>query len=493
MEAKIICEGITFDDVLLLPARSDFVPTDTDVSTRLTQRITLNIPLLSSPMDTVTEASLAIALAQEGGLGMIHKNLDTQAQVREVAKVKRSANGIITDPVTLGPTAPVSQARQLMIEHNISGVPITQDGQRNGRVVGILTRRDMKFLPDETLPIQEVMTKDRLITAPPTTDLKQAEQILNQNKVEKLLLVDGQMRLTGLITMRDIDKLSQFPLACRDDRGRLRVGAAVGVHQLDRVEALIGAEVDVIVVDTAHGHSKNVLDTVAAIKANHDIDLIAGNVATEAGARDLIDAGVDAVKAGIGPGSICTTRVVSGVGVPQVTAIMEACRAADPHGIPVIADGGIRHSGDITKAIAAGASCVMLGSLFAGLNESPGELVIRMGRRYKAYRGMGSQGAMIAGSADRYGQKRTTPRNKLVPEGVEGRVPYRGPLSDFVYQLVGGLRAGMGYCGTPTIDALRHDARFCRISGASLAESHPHDITITKESPNYTVEYRAEE
>ena len=493
MEAKIITDGVTFDDVLLLPARSDFVPADADVSTPLTRRVSLNIPLLSSPMDTVTEASLAIALAQEGGLGVIHKNLSTTDQVREVAKVKRSANGVITGPVILGPDAPVSEARQLMTQQNISGVPITDTGKRDGRVVGILTRRDMKFLPDETLPIREVMTKDRLITAPPGTDLKQAEQVLNQNKVEKLLLVDDQMRLTGLITMRDIDLLNQFPLACRDGRGRLRVGAAVGVHQPERVEALIGAEVDVLVVDTAHGHSRNVIDTVAAIKAAHDIDVIAGNVATEAGARDLIEAGADAVKVGIGPGSICTTRVVSGVGVPQVSAVMNVCKVADPAGVPVIADGGIRHSGDITKAIAAGASCVMLGSLFAGLNESPGELIIHMGRRYKVYRGMGSEGAMIAGSADRYGQKVATPRRKLVPEGVEGRVPYRGPLGDFVYQLVGGLRAGMGYCGTADIASLRRDGRFCRISGASLAESHPHDITITKESPNYTVEYRGEE
>jgi IMP dehydrogenase len=491
MEHKIILDAITFDDVLLLPARSEFLPSDTDVSTRLTRRIKLNIPLLSAPMDTVTEAALAIALAQEGGLGVIHKNLSVDAQVREVTKVKRSANGVISDPVTLPPTAPVSEVRRLMIEQNISGVPITEDGKPDGRVVGILTRRDMKFLAEDDQPIANVMTKRQLITASPDTTLEKAEEILNRNKVEKLLLVDKDLRLTGLITMRDIDKLAQFPRACRDSRGRLRVGAAVGVNQLERVDALIAAEVDVIIVDSAHGHSGNVMQTVRAIKAKHDIDVIAGNVATEAGARDLIAAGADAVKVGIGPGSICTTRVVTGVGVPQITAIISACKAADAAGVPVIADGGIRHSGDITKAIAAGASCVMLGSLLAGLDESPGEMIIHAGRRYKSYRGMGSSGAMMAGSADRYGQKGTPPR-KFVPEGVEGRVPYRGPLSDFVYQIVGGLRAGMGYCGTQTIDALRSDARFCRISGASLVENHPHDIMITKESPNYSIEFRGE-
>jgi IMP dehydrogenase len=490
MEGKIISETITFDDVLLIPARSDVAPAQVDVSSNLTPRIRLNIPLLSSPMDTVTEATLAIALAQEGGLGVIHKNLSIESQVREVLKAKRSANGVITDPVTLPPHAPVREAYKLMTEHKISGVPITDSGARNGKVVGILTRRDLKFLPNPDQPIGEVMTKERLITAPPDTDLRQAEQILNRNKVEKLLLVDKQVRLTGLITMRDIDKLNQFPAACRDDRGRLRVGAAVGVYQLEQVEALIRADVDVIVVDTAHGHSKAVIETVRAIKAKHTIDVVAGNVATEEGARDLIEAGADAIKVGIGPGSICTTRVVSGVGVPQITAIMNAVKAAQAfhdRAVPVIADGGVRHSGDITKAIAAGASVVMLGSLFAGLDESPSETVIHQGRRYKSYRGMGSQGAMVAGSADRYAQKGAPPA-KLVPEGVEGLVPYRGRLSDYVYQLVGGLRAGMGYCGTPTIPALRRDARFCRVSGASLAESHPHGITITKESPNYSVE-----
>eukprot|EP00752_Nemacystus_decipiens_P013542 g12000.t1 len=488
MEAKIIAEGITFDDVLLLPDHSEVIPSQADTSTRLTRNVTLNIPLLSAPMDTVTQSALAIALAQQGGLGVIHKNLSIEAQVREVTKVKRSANGVITDPVTLPPEAKASEVRRLMEEQHISGVPITDDGKTNGKVVGILTRRDMVFLTDDDVPVHEVMTKDRLVTAPPSTTLEEAEIVLNKNKVEKLLLVDGDNKLVGLITMRDVSKLHQFPLACRDDRGRLRVGAAVGVHQLDRVEALINAEVDVIVLDSAHGHSENILQSIRDIKARFNIDVIAGNVATEHGARDLIEAGADAVKVGIGPGSICTTRVVSGVGVPQITAVMNAVKAAEPLGIPVIADGGIRHSGDITKAIAAGASIVMLGSLFAGLDESPGELIIHAGRRYKQYRGMGSEGAMLAGSADRYSQKGVTKKDKLVPEGVEGRVPYRGPLSDFVYQMVGGLRAGMGYCGTPTISSLRANGKFVRVSGASLAENHPHDIAITRESPNYSVE-----
>jgi IMP dehydrogenase len=496
MEDKILCDGITFDDVLLTPARSEVVPALADTSTRLTGNVRLNIPLLSAPMDTVTESSLAIALAQEGGLGFIHKNLSIDQQVREVTKVKRSANGVITDPVTLPADAPSSRARQLMAEQNISGVPITVDGKPNGKVVGIITRRDMIFLPEDDKPIREVMTGEPLVTGDPTTTLEQALAILNKNKVEKLLLVDGDMCLTGLITMRDIEKLRQFPLACRDERGRLRVGAAVGVHQLDRVDALIQAEVDVLVVDSAHGHTSNVIDTVRAVKAKYDIDVVAGNVATESGARDLIEAGADAVKVGIGPGSICTTRVVTGVGVPQLTAIANACRAADraevPGGVPVIADGGIRHSGDITKALAAGASSVMLGSLFAGLDESPGEMVIHQGRRYKTYRGMGSQGAMMKGSADRYSQKGLK-RDKMVPEGVEGRVSYRGALSDFVYQMVGGLKAGMGYCGTQTVEQLRSEARFVRVSGASLIESHPHDISITKESPNYTGEVHGEE
>ncbi|OPX24513.1 MAG: IMP dehydrogenase [Planctomycetales bacterium 4484_123] len=480
---RIVGDGITFDDVLLLPARSAVVPRDVDTATDLTRRIRLNIPLVSAPMDTVTEAALAIALAQEGGIGIIHKNMTPEAQAREVEKVKRSENGIIVDPVTLPPDASTAEARRKMAEHNISGFPIITP---DGTVVGILTRRDMKFLTQDR-PIREVMTSTNLVTAPPQTTLDEAERILNRHKVEKLLLVDQGGKLAGLITMRDIERLRQFPLGCKDARGRLRVGAAVGVHDHDRVGMLIDADVDVLVVDTAHGHSENVLRTVEHIKSEHDIDVIAGNVATAAGAADLIAAGADAIKVGIGPGSICTTRVVSGVGVPQITAVHDCAQVADQHGAPVIADGGIRHSGDITKAIAAGASAVMMGSLFAGLDESPGETIIFKGRRFKVYRGMGSLGAMVAGSSDRYGQGGVRQREKLVPEGVEGRVPYRGPLAEFVYQLVGGLRAGMGYCGAENIQQLRTRARFIRVSHASLIESHPHDIAITHEAPNYTI------
>ncbi|QQE12621.1 IMP dehydrogenase [Planctomycetota bacterium] len=486
MEQKIIADGITFDDVLLVPGRSNVVPGETDLSTQLTKNIRLNIPMISAPMDTVTESQLAIALAQEGGIGIIHKNLSIEEQVREVVKVKRSANGVITDPVTLAPNATCGLVRELMEEQNISGVPITENGEPNGKVVGILTRRDMMFLTNDDKPISEVMTKDRLVTAAPSTTLKDAEQILYKNKVEKLLLIDDSGCLTGLITMRDIAKMKQYPRSCRDKRGRLLVGAAVGVHQYDRVEALIAAGVDVVTVDSAHGHSDNVIDTVREVKQRFTIDVIAGNIATEEGARDLIEAGADAVKVGIGPGSICTTRIVTGIGVPQITAVFNAMKAAKAAGIPVVADGGIKQSGDITKAIAAGANAVMLGSLFAGLDESPGDLVIHAGRRYKTYRGMGSQGAMMAGSADRYSQKGVTKKDKLVPEGVEGRVPYRGPLGDFVYQMIGGLRAGMGYCGSKTIDELREKAKFVRVSSAGMVESHPHDIAITHESPNYS-------
>ncbi|MFA5864930.1 MAG: IMP dehydrogenase [Phycisphaerae bacterium] len=487
IEGKIVGEAITFDDVSLIPCRSRIVPAEADVSTKLTRQIQLNIPLVSAPMDTVTESTLAIALAQEGGIGIIHKNLTVAAQTREVDKVKRSENGIITDPVTLKPDDTIARARQVMDEHNVSGIPIVVDG---AKLVGIITRRDMKFIDRSgDRPIQEIMTKENLVTAPPATVLDDAEKILHRHKIEKLLLVDKDYRLTGLITMRDIDKSRQFPRACKDRRGRLRVGAAVGVHDYERVESLIKTGVDVIVVDTAHGHSENVIETVKNIRKQHTIQIIAGNIATAEAAKDLIDAGVDAVKVGIGPGAICTTRVVSGVGVPQITAIMNVASVTSGEGVPLIADGGIRYSGDITKAIVAGAHCVMMGSLFAGLEESPGQIVIFKGRRYKEYRGMGSMGAMMAGSADRYGQSH---KGKLVPEGVEGRVAYRGSLSDFAYQLVGGLRAGMGYCGTQTIEDLRKNGRFVRVTWAGRVENHPHDITITKESPNYSIEYMAE-
>ncbi|MCH2162401.1 MAG: IMP dehydrogenase [Phycisphaerales bacterium] len=489
MEHKIIQDGITFDDVLLVPAFSNHRPDLVDTSTRLTRDIRLEIPLLSAPMDTVTESSLAIALAQEGGLGVIHKNLPPERQAREVEKVKRSENGVIADPVTLGPEDTVDRALCLMVEHGVSGFPVTKDGSRRGEVVGILTRRDMKFLDPERaseVHVGELMTSESLVKASPDIAAAEAEARLNEAKVEKLILVDGRNQLAGLITMRDIENVSEHPQACRDDRGRLRVGAATGVLQFERIQALIDAEVDVLVVDTAHGHSENVIETVRQIKARHGgIQVIAGNVATTEGAAALVEAGVDAVKVGIGPGSICTTRVVTGVGVPQVTAVMNALKACEPNDVPVIADGGIRQSGDIAKAIAAGASSVMLGSLFAGMDESPGELVIHRGRRFKTYRGMGSEGAMVDGSADRYGQAETKSATKFVPEGVEGMVAYRGRLADFVYQMVGGLRSAMGYSGCGDIQAFRRDTRFVRVTAASMIESHPHDIRITKESSNY--------
>ncbi|MHC5083636.1 MAG: IMP dehydrogenase [Planctomycetota bacterium] len=479
---KIVTEGITFDDVLLIPAKSDFVPGDADISTRITNNITINIPLVSAAMDTVTEARLAIAIAQEGGIGIIHKNLSIEDQKREVARVKRSENGVIQDPVTLSPADKVEIARDVMETDNVSGIPIVE----GKKLVGILTKRDLKFLQDDSVSIDSVMTKKDLVTASEDTTLEQARETLQKHKVEKLLLVNKDYELAGLITMRDIDRYQLYPKSARDSRGRLRVGAAVGVHNYDRVKELIEAEVDVIVVDTAHGHSQNVIDTVKKIKNEYDIDVIAGNIATADAAEELIKAGANAIKVGIGPGAICTTRVISGVGVPQVSAIMDCVKIADKYDIPVIADGGIRNSGDIAKAIAAGASCVMLGSLFAGLDESPGQTVIFKGRQFKEYRGMGSIGAMVKGSADRYGQKSSAAKEKLVPEGVEGRVPYKGSLSAFIYQLVGGLRAGMGYCGTQTIGQFRSDSRFVRVSAATISESHPHDIMITKESPNYS-------
>jgi len=487
MQDRISYKGITFDDVLLEPGYSEVVPKDVDVRTQLTRNIRLNIPILSSPMDTVTESELAIALAQEGGMGIIHKNLSIVLQTREVDKVKRSENGIITDPITLPPDETVGTARRIMEQHHISGVPITVDGY----LKGILTRRDLKFLGDNNQKLAEVMTKENLVTAVVTATevptLLEAERILTKKKVEKLLLVDDEYRLKGLITIKDIDKAENFPQACKDSRGRLRVGAAMGILDYERADSLIRAGVDVLVVDSAHGHSKNVIDTVRELKKRYSIDVIAGNVASAEGAKALADAGADAVKVGIGPGSICTTRIVSGVGVPQISAIGNAVQGLRGTNVPVIADGGIRYSGDITKALAAGAHSVMLGGLFAGLAESPGQMILFRGRSFKSYRGMGSISAMQAGSADRYHQGAATPNGKLVPEGVEGRVPYKGPLAPFVFQMVGGVRSGMGYVGSRTLEELRTKARFIQVSGASVQESHPHDIAITQEAPNYSV------
>ena len=485
-QSKVRDVALTFDDVLLVPGRAMFHPREADVTTRATRNIALNIPMMSAPMDTVTESSIAIALAQEGGIGIIHRNLTIEHQTREVHKVKRSESGVITDPATLRPENSVEDARQLMKEQNVSGVPITT---ADGVLKGIFTRRDLKFLSRMDKPIGEVMTSENLVTAPPDTTLDNAASILKKHKVEKLLLVDHECRLAGLITMRDVERSREFPSRCTDDRGRLRVGGAIGARDLERAEALVKAGVDVIGIDSAHGHSENVIETVRELKRNWNIDVIAGNVGTSEGAKALIEAGADAIKVGIGPGSICTTRVVTGVGVPQITAILDVADVSD---VPVITDGGIRYSGDIVKALAAGAHCVMLGSLMAGLDESPGQLVIWRGRRFKEYRGMGSVGAMEAGSADRYEQA-GLPQRKLVPEGVEGRVPYRGSLSEFVYQLVGGLRQGMGYCGSQTIDELRHKGHFVRVTHAGVLESHPHDIMITKEATNYVVPHGTEE
>lgn len=484
--SKIIGEALTFDDVLLIPARAAIHPNEIDVSTQLTRGIRINIPLVSAPMDTVTESSLAIALAQEGGLGVIHRNLSIEVQTREVRKVKRSESGVIIDPVTLRPNDTLETAREVMDLQNVSGIPITEAG---GRLAGILTRRDLKFREPSEKIISDVMTRENLVTAPPNTTLDEAEAILNRAKVEKLLLVDKHDKLAGLITMRDIERSREYPRRCKDDRGRLRVGAAIGVHDYERAESLINADVDVLVVDTAHGHSDPVIETVSKLRRIHDIQIIAGNVATAEAVKDLMDAGVDAIKVGIGPGSICTTRVVTGVGVPQISAILNAVSASD---VPIIADGGVRYSGDIAKAIAAGAHCVMIGSLFAGMEESPGQLVLWKGRRYKEYRGMGSLGAMACGSAERYNQRVDQPR-KMVPEGVEGRVPYRGPLAEFVFQLIGGLRQGMGYCGAGNIEEFRTNARFVRTTNAGVVESHPHDVTITKEPTNYAIDYPGEQ
>ena len=482
---KFIKEGLTFDDVLLVPAESDFLPKDTVISTRLTKKIVLNSPLLSAGMDTVTEARMAIAMARQGGIGIIHKNMSIEEQALEVDKVKRSEHGVITDPFSLSPNHYVYEADELMGKYHISGVPITESGV----LVGMLTNRDLRFETDHNKKIYEVMTKENLVTAPEGTTLAEAKEILTKHKIEKLPMIDSKGHLKGLITIKDIEKTIKYPNSAKDENGRLLAGAAVGntADVLERVQALVDRKVDVIVVDTAHGHSKFVAQRVREIKAAFpDLQLIAGNVATGAATLALIEAGVDAVKVGIGPGAICTTRVVAGIGVPQITAIVDCAEVAAKYDIPIIADGGIKFSGDIVKALAAGADTVMIGSLFAGCDESPGAVELYQGRKYKVYRGMGSMAAMEKGSKDRYFQEDA---KKFVPEGVEGRVAYKGDVSEVVYQLIGGLRAGMGYCGTRTIEELKLNAQFMRITSAGLKESHPHDIQITKESPNYSMEY----
>ncbi|AEN73290.1 inosine-5'-monophosphate dehydrogenase [Rhodothermus marinus SG0.5JP17-172] len=482
---KFVGEGLTYDDVLLVPARSAVMPRQVSTKTWLTRNIPLNIPLVSAAMDTVTEAEMAIAIAREGGVGVLHKNMTIERQAAEVRRVKRSESGMIMDPITLHPDDTVADARRLMARYSIGGIPIVD---QEGKLVGIVTNRDLRFQTDSQRPLREVMTSQGLVTAPVGTTLEEAERILEENKIEKLPVVDEKGYLKGLITFKDIEKKRKYPNACKDEHGRLRVGAAVGVTAdvLDRVAALVEAGVDFVTVDTAHGHSEGVLRTVELIKTHFEnLDVVAGNVATAEGTRDLIAAGADAVKVGIGPGSICTTRVVAGVGVPQLTAVMICAAEARPRGIPIIADGGIKHTGDIPKALAAGASSVMIGSLFAAVEESPGETVIYEGRKYKSYRGMGSVGAMAAGSKDRYFQDAEDDLAKLVPEGIEGRVPYSGRLSEVVYQMIGGLRAAMGYCGCATIEELYEKARFVRITPAGVRESHPHDVYITKEAPNY--------
>ena len=482
-ESKFGKEGLTFDDVLLIPAKSEILPADICLKTKLTEKITLNIPLMSSAMDTVTEAEMAIAIAREGGIGIIHKNMSIEAQVDMVDRVKRSENGVITNPIFLHPDNFVYEAEEMMHKFRISGVPICD---MDKHLVGIITNRDMRFLKDYNQRISEVMTKDGLVTAPVGTTLEMAQEILSHHKIEKLPLVDDEFKLRGLITIKDIEKATKFPMSAKDSQGRLLCGAAIGAtaNVLERAGALIGAGVDVLVLDSAHGHSANILRSVAKVKeAFPDCQLIAGNVATGDATRDLINAGADAVKVGIGPGSICTTRIVAGIGVPQVTAVFDSAEVAAKHNIPIIADGGIKFSGDLTKAIAAGANVIMVGSLLAGCEESPGVEEIYQGRRFKVYRGMGSIAAMENGSKDRYFQEAN---RKLVPEGVEGRVPYKGPVADTIYQLMGGLRSGMGYCGAPDIETLKKTGKFVRITGAGLRESHPHDINITKEAPNYS-------
>ncbi|HVN38291.1 MAG TPA: IMP dehydrogenase [Myxococcota bacterium] len=487
MTDPLIREGLTFDDVLLVPGASEVLPAQVDVRTELTPEIQLHIPLVSAAMDTVTEHETAICLAQNGGIGMVHKNLSIEAQAAEVDKVKRSESGMIVDPITMAPEQRIYEALELMARYRISGVPIV----REGKAVGILTNRDLRFVRDTQQPISRYMTKDGLVTVPPGTDMERAKELLHQHRIEKLLVVDGQGNLRGLITIKDIEKSERFPDACKDSLGRLRCGAAVGVGEdsIPRAQALVDAGVDVIGVDTAHGHSQRVLDQVVALRRTFpQLPIIGGNVATAEGAEALIKAGVSAVKVGVGPGSICTTRVVAGVGVPQFTAVLDAARVARRAGVPVIADGGIKFSGDLVKALAAGASTVMIGALFAGTDEAPGEVVLYQGRSYKVYRGMGSLGAMADGSADRYFQAEIEHSSKLVPEGIEGRIPYRGNLSSNIHQLVGGLRSGMGYVGAPDLQQLRERARFVRISSAGLQESHVHDVIITKEAPNYRIE-----
>ncbi|MFC4453414.1 IMP dehydrogenase [Deinococcus sonorensis] len=475
-------EGITFDDVLLQPRHSQVLPHQVSVGTQLTRRIRLNIPFLSAAMDTVTETGMAVAMAREGGIGVIHKNMPIERQAEMVRKVKRSESGMIVDPITLPVTATVREAEAMMAEYRISGVPITDE---HGTLLGIITNRDLRFVEDLNLPVSDVMTKDELVTVPVGTTLEEAQQIFKRTRIEKLLVVDDAYKLRGLITIKDLTKRVKYPNAAKDHLGRLRVAAAIGVSAdlMERAGALVAAGVDVLVLDSAHGHSEGILQAVAQVKAAFDVDVIAGNVATREGTLALIQAGADAVKVGIGPGSICTTRVVTGVGVPQITAIFEAAEAAAPHGIPVIADGGIKQTGDVPKAIAAGASAVMMGSMLAGTDEAPGELVLRDGRRYKSYRGMGSLGAMDQGSADRYFQGGS---RKFVPEGIEGIVAYKGTAGEVIYQFVGGLRSSMGYCGAADLPSLTRDAQFVRITGASLVESHPHGVTITREAPNYS-------
>ena len=487
LKNKILQEALTFDDVLLVPAASNILPDAVNIQTRLTKNIALNIPLLSSAMDTVTEAEMAIAMAQHGGLGIIHRNMDIEKQAEAIRRVKRYESGMVVNPITINPDATLADALQMMDHYSISGIPVTEEN--SGKLVGILTNRDVRFADNPAQPVKELMTSKNLVKVYNTVDKNEAKKILHKNRIEKLLVVDNEERCTGLVTVKDIEKARAFPYACKDAQDRLRVGAAIGTGDanIERAQALADAEIDVIVIDTAHGHSKGVLDMVTKIKkmVGDKVDIIAGNIATGDAAKALIDAGADALKVGIGPGSICTTRVVAGVGVPQLTAIMNVAEVASKKGIPVIADGGIKYSGDYAKAIAAGADCAMMGSAFAGTDEAPGEIILYQGRSYKSYRGMGSVGAMVKGSAERYFQGNVTESNKLVPEGIEGRVPYKGPVGNVIHQMIGGLKASMGYTGCANINEMRTKAQFVRMTGAGFKESHAHNITITREAPNY--------